>query len=211
MNAPTIHPTRRFWIGKSALRPPPVAVGVCATDVGATPNADLSAAETEARIPPAARPLAPTGSPVGDRTWSRFRRLALTIFASGSLFALALPARADPQSDCMKASGEPAEDVCARAVLAASEAIAREPKAVIPLVDRADAQLAKGNVSAALADYDMALRISPSNPDLYLFRGRAQERALAFDRAIPDLDRALGDLPSRAFSDQSASYPAAAK
>ena len=112
--------------------------------------------------------------------------VAMLAIASGATLA-----GADTPSDCLKSAGESAEDICARAVLAAIDAIRHEPDSIVHRVEKADAELAKGDVPAAVADYDLALEKSPSNADLLLFRGRAHERSLDFARAISDLDRGI--------------------
>ena len=56
---------------------------------------------------------------------------------------------------------------------------------------RGRAQMAKGDIDAAMIDFDRALAISPSSTDALLARGMAWTRKRNFESALKDLDQAL--------------------
>jgi len=63
---------------------------------------------------------------------------------------------------------------------------------------RADASLAKGEVDAALTDYNKALEIKADDPALYVSRGKALFTKKSFDQSVKDYDKAIELAPKTA-------------
>ncbi|MEO5858630.1 MAG: tetratricopeptide repeat protein, partial [Pyrinomonadaceae bacterium] len=63
---------------------------------------------------------------------------------------------------------------------------------------RADASLAKGEVEAALTDYNKALEIKADDPTLYVSRGKALFTKKSFDQSVKDYDKAIELAPKTA-------------
>lgn len=128
-----------------------------------------------------------------------FHKRARAIFATIAVFsAILLAPRVQSEiiSDCQRSAGEPAEDICARAILEIDEALRHDPRNALNYFHRGSAQLAKGDVAAAVEDFGAAIHLMPGNADLYLARGRAYERKLAFKDAVRDLDMSISLNPA---------------
>jgi len=73
---------------------------------------------------------------------------------------------------------------------------------------RAETSLAKGEVDAAITDYDKALEIKANDPNLYVSRGKAHFSKKEFDKSVKDYDKAIQLAPKTAvaFLNRGASY-----
>ena len=73
---------------------------------------------------------------------------------------------------------------------------------------RADASLARGEVDAALTDYNKALELKADDPALYVSRGKALFTKKSFDQSVKDYDKAIELAPKTAiaFLNRGASY-----
>ncbi|MFN3418737.1 MAG: TonB family protein [Pyrinomonadaceae bacterium] len=73
---------------------------------------------------------------------------------------------------------------------------------------RAEANLSKGDLEAALADYNKAVEMKADNPDLYVSRGRAYFNMKSYELSVKDFDKAIELNPKTAiaFIDRGRSY-----
>lgn len=73
---------------------------------------------------------------------------------------------------------------------------------------RAEANLSKGDLEAALADYNKAVELKADNPDLYVSRGRAYFNLKSYELSVKDFDKAIELNPKTAiaFIDRGRSY-----
>lgn len=73
---------------------------------------------------------------------------------------------------------------------------------------RAEANLSKGDLEAALADYNKAVELKADNPDLYVSRGRAYFNLKSYELSVQDFDKAIELNPKTAiaFIDRGRSY-----
>lgn len=63
---------------------------------------------------------------------------------------------------------------------------------------RADANLGKGDLDSALADYNMALAMKADEPELFVGRGRTHFTRESYDLSVKDYDRAIELSPKTA-------------
>ena len=73
---------------------------------------------------------------------------------------------------------------------------------------RAEANLSKGDLDSALADYNKAVELKADNPDLYVSRGRAYFNMKSYELSVKDFDKAIELNPKTpiAFIDRARSY-----
>ena len=74
--------------------------------------------------------------------------------------------------------------------------IMTRPLVLIPLfteayVNRGNAKLGQGDAVGAIADYDKAISLNPTDAGAYFGRGHAKRTQGNFDEAISDFDKAL--------------------
>jgi TonB family protein len=82
------------------------------------------------------------------------------------------------------------------------------PIDVPALLARAEASLDRGQLTAALGDYDKAIDAKSDDPAAFVGRGRTHYRMYAFEKAVTDLTRAIELDPKRvtAYSERAAAY-----
>lgn len=64
-----------------------------------------------------------------------------------------------------------------------------------PFFDRAAALAASGNLERALADYDRAIELDPTDADAHMGRGRAHYQQRNYASPVADYNAALRLLP----------------
>jgi tetratricopeptide (TPR) repeat protein len=111
------------------------------------------------------------------------RRGLPALYIVGLTMALALPAAADDRKACEESSGDAAITACSRAI--ASGQFAGLDLAKLH-TNRGVELKRKGDLDGAIADYDHAIRLNPS--DQFAFNNRANTW-----RDKGDLDRAIAD------------------
>jgi tetratricopeptide (TPR) repeat protein len=126
------------------------------------------------------------------------RRAAGSLTQSIALLLAALTAGApgagaDARGDCFARSGD-------AAILACTEAIARDPRDAVSHVNRAYEHLQKGDHARSIADYTRAIEIDPSRGDAYQGRAWALLKAGRAAEALTDADAALKLKPGDARS-----------
>jgi Tfp pilus assembly protein PilF len=108
------------------------------------------------------------------------------------LLATAL-ALADARKDCFEKSGDAAIRAC-------SEAIARNPRDAVSLINRAFEYLQKGEFTLAVADYTKAIEIDPARWDSYQGRAWAYLKAGKAAEGLADAQKSLQIKPDTALT-----------
>ena len=94
---------------------------------------------------------------------------------------------------------EKADAICDEAIKNFSTAIEIKPECAEAYRARGDAYYQKMEFAPGIADCTKAIKIDPTNPELYFlraqnYRGSAGELSLGNQKALAPLDRAVGDL-----------------
>jgi tetratricopeptide (TPR) repeat protein len=116
-----------------------------------------------------------------SRLWA-----AAIVVAAGASLALA-----DARKDCYEKSGDAAIRAC-------SEAIARNPKDAVSLVNRAFEYSQKGDFARAIADYTKSIELDPSRWDSHQGRAWAYFKIGKAADGLADADRSLRIKPDTA-------------
>src|ERR1700736_2539625 len=114
--------------------------------------------------------------------WLSFATIDLILVA-----VFAMPAAANDQNTCAKASGDEAIAACSRVIGSG----VKGADASRAFLNRGVEYVAKGDLDHAIADYDEAIRLDPKFVNAYYRRGNSYYSKGDYDRAIADYDEAI--------------------